>query len=651
MRRGLVLVALAGVLAGVLSVSTVAAGAAAPPGLLIGVAKADITPPPFDAAADAAAFALCPAAVFSGPRAFALQEPYLDRNGDGRFEYTDPYCDANHNRRYDGLYLSSAPDHLLRSVHDPIDARAIAFSDGTHTVAIASVVNQGLFENYSHRIRDAVQRQRPGVTDVEISATHNESSPDAIGIYGAPDVDGVAGGRSGIDDYYISFLVDRVASAIIAAYDNLQPAKLRATSFPLPSDLRVRLSNNFPTTQDDGSAAAIDPKVRLLTATTNRGAPIFTMVNLAAHNQEIGHSGSGGLGYMVSGDWPGYMERELERVHGGMGVFLVGANGSEEDPETVPPVSSDAHPECHDGCFAQSQATGEAIAHAALAHLGATEAVRPGPVSLARTEFFVPLENNLFKAAAAAGLFGDRQGYVDGVPVGPGLGTEFRTEVGVVGVGPDIQVLANPGESFPALIMGSPWGIEDASCPDRPNPPVPAWHATARWRFEAGLADDMIGYLLPEWGFASEPGTYVTTCQTDQDDRDARGHQHKLEDESVGPTAGNLVAEQLTALLDAHPDPTLSVQSGRFVLPDGTITRWATGAVGVVLADGRVLAVKGVRAFGTRRVDGTITFVDYDGAPQTAADLSTRGIRTADGHRVFVDLYPTMSLAPLGPAR
>jgi len=516
-------------------------------------------------------------------------------------------------------------------VHDPIDARAIAFSDGSTTAVLVSVVNQGLFENYTHRIRDRVQQLRPGVTDIEVSANHNESSPDAIGIYGAPDVDGVTGARSGIDDYYIGFLVERVADAAVAAYDDLQPAVVRATSFPLPSDVRVQLSNNFPTTDDDGHAAAIDPKVRLLTATTAHGAPLFELVNLAAHNQEIGHSGAGDLAHEISADWPGYLQHELERTMGGMGVFLAGDNGSEEDPETVPPVPVTAHPECTDGCYAQAQATGEAIAHAAFSHAGELERVQPGTVTIQRDEFFVPLENNLFRVAGAAGLFGDRVGYVNGIPVAPGLGNEFRTEVGVIAVGPDVQVLANPGEAFPALMLGSPWGIDDAGCPDRANPPAPAWHASARWRFEAGLANDMIGYLLPAWGFSSEPGTYTTTCFNDQDNRDPKGHQHKLEDESVGPTAGNLVAEHLTALLDADHDPTITVAQGRFLLGDGTTSRRASGAVGVVLADGRVVPV-----------GGGVRFIDYDGAPQSSPDLSTRGVQMADGRQVFLDVYPVL---------
>ena len=35
-------------------------------------------------------------------------------------------------------------------------------------------------------------------------------------------------------------------------------------------------------------------------------------------------------------------------------------------------------------------------------------------------------------------------------------------------------------------MLGSPWGIEDASCPSRADPPVPTWHASAKHRFQVG---------------------------------------------------------------------------------------------------------------------------------------------------------------------
>jgi hypothetical protein len=279
-------------------------------------------------------------------------------------------------------------------------------------------------------------------------------------------------------------------------------------------------------------------------------------------------------------------------------------------------------------------------------------ALAAGNVAIRRQEFYVPLENNLFRAAAAAGLFGDRQTYVNGIPAGS-AGTDVRTEVGVVDVGPDLQLLANPGEAFPALMVGSHWGLEDASCPERPNPPTPTWHATARFRFQVGLADDLLGYLIPAWGFATQPGAFPTTCVTDQNDKDQRGHQHKLETESVGPTGANAVAQNLTALLDQTGTQHARIAPGRFVLADGTMSRSPQGAVGVWVDDGSagglLVAVDGVAGFGARPADQHGTFIDYDAASQTAPDLLTHGM-VSGGRQWFIDVYPDVTGPALGGA-
>jgi hypothetical protein len=269
------------------------------------------------------------------------------------------------------------------------------------------------------------------------------------------------------------------------------------------------------------------------------------------------------------------------------------------------------------------------------------------------------------------------------VPTGS-VGHDLRTSVATVDVGPDLQFLANPGEAFPALILGGPWGIEDAGCPERPNPPVPTWHAYAPNRFQIGLADDMIGYEEPAWAFSSLPGAFnyerspdhggPATCTNDLDDRDPRGHQHKLETEGAGPTASNLVARNLTRLLKHHPDPVAHVRLGRYVYRDGTLSRrpdrtepsgsrqsavavWLTepGSTRLSRGTGRIVALPGIRAFGDRRVDAAGRFMDYDGRPQGGPDVTTRGMltgRRADPDaRYYVKVYPALTAAPLGSAR
>jgi hypothetical protein len=376
------------------------------------------------------------------------------------------------------------------------------------------------------------------------------------------------------------------------------------------------------------------------------------VMSLAAHNQEIGHSDDPAVALQLSSDWPGYFAKRLEDLEGGMGMFLVGDNGSEEDPQTVPHVA------CGQGCRAQAEATGDGLADALAAQAPGAARVRPGAPSLQTTELYVPLENNLFKAAAAAGLFGDRQTYVNGVPAGR-AGNELLTEVAVADLGPDLQLIANPGEAFPALMLGSPWGIDQVGCPDRPNPPVPTWRAYARFRLQVGLANDMIGYEIPPWAFSSQPGVFTTsygddlTCVNDSSDKDPKGHQHKLETEGIGPTASGMVAGALTSLLAKQPDPSARIVPGRFIQPDGSLTRTAEGAVGAWIdyppGAGTVVALPGISAFGSRLVDRHGGFMDYDGTAQDSPDITTRGMQA--GARWYLDVYPALSGPQLGPAR
>jgi hypothetical protein len=671
---------------------------AAAAGFRVGAARVDVTPPSRASGADGDTFAACPS-FMKGPRPFAFEEPYRDLNGNGYFDYQDPatgtiqepYCDADQNGRYDGIYVSSGTNQLAAVVHDPIDARAVAFSDGTTTIVVVSVVSQGIFNAYqpdlngpigtlgTKDMRARAKQLRPGITDMIVSSNHNESSPDPIGIYGAPDAGGTlpAGGNSGIDDYYMDWLADRVAEAAARAYDRLQPATLWARQFLTPPNLYVEV-HNFPTTADDEfKPRAIDPKIGVLQARDTTGKPIVTVMSLAAHNQEIGHSnltdpahGNVPLKREISSDWPGYFHRRLQSLIPGLAMYLVGDNGSEEDPSTVPPLTA---PQCGpitnpqdppyaqrtDGCYPQARATGDAFAQAVAAEAQKAKRLRFGKLRIDRQEFDVPLENNGFRALAQAGVFDNRPTYNDGVYAGRS-GRDLRTEVGVADIGPDLQLIANPAESFPALMLGSPWGIEDAECPNRPNPSVPTWHAHADYRFQVGLANDLIGYMIPAWAAFSDPELYtVDSCHSSK-------HNHGLDSESVGPTASNAVANQLTALLSKRPDPTAHIRLGRFVRADGSLSRRPQGAVAVWLTDpgsrslspgsGTIVAVKGVTGFGDRAVDSSGRFMDYDGAPQGgAANILTRGMLVygCDGavaKRYYVNVYPALSGGPLDSA-
>ena len=187
----------------------------------------------------------------------------------------------------------------------------------------------------------------------------------------------------------------------------------------------------------------------------------------------------------------------------------------------------------------------------------------------------------------------------------------------------------------------------------------------------------MIGYEKPAWSFLYDtPGTFTPTdgCTSDPHD-----HSHGLEDEAVGPTAGNMVAQNLSDLLDQTPDPTAEIRLGRYVKADGTLTdaytapldqgapgHFPTDAVAIWLAapgsttldpvpghpdSGTIVALGNVRSFGDRRVDSNGTFMDFDGAEEPGGpDVSTRGmlVKAFDGsvqQRYYVNVYPALSVS------
>jgi hypothetical protein len=669
---GRVLIGLIG--AGLLAVPA-PAGAAG--GFLAGAGIETTSPPAVGSPADhqfGPPSLACPSSLYPLRGRFGLQEPFSDSGHDGQWDPGDRFCDANANGRWDGIYADNG-NGPAGGVHDPIDVRAIAISDGRHRpVVYASVDQIGIFDYYTDQARADLAHTYRVRADLVVSADHNESSPDSIGLYGALQTPVGVGLRSGIDEYYMRFLEDRIAHAAADAVHALRPASLYAIQvkgllpsgasgheYPLLTGMSQRISDQFPTSvalPHDDRVAAVDTKMGVVQARDPTGQPIFTVMSLAAHNQEMGNSGAA-----LSADWPGAFEHAFDETHPGVAMFLVADNGSEEDPQTSPtviPKGSENHSSVATQ-YIQARATGERFAAIVSAVVRGAQRLAPGPVTLIRRQICVPLENNGFLALAAAGEFGLRQGYVCDasgrplfpIPNGsilPTASTEFRTYLSFADIGPDLQLIDNPGEAFPALMLGSPFGVEEESC-NRPNPAVPTWHARAPFRLQVGLADDLIGYLVPAWGFASgTPGLF----NNDLCSQDMNGHGHKLESESVGPTGANDVANGLAAMLDSFPDQTAHFVRGRFVLADGSYSRWPTGAAGMLLADNVLIGAPGTAGFGHRAVDKTGVFMDYDGQPQRAPDITTRGMMVLGGDgcvlaRYYLDVFPSLAgRQPLG---
>src|SRR5205807_5752213 len=120
--------------------------------------------------------------------------------------------------------------------------RAVVIAAGTSRAAIVAVDSIGIFNVTIERIREQVKRLDPSLTQVFVSSTHDESAPDPIGLWG-PDTSELpehpetpTAVSSGVDEYYMTFLVERVAKAVVAADHARRKATLGAAVGAMPSN-------------------------------------------------------------------------------------------------------------------------------------------------------------------------------------------------------------------------------------------------------------------------------------------------------------------------------------------------------------------------------------------------------------------------------
>ncbi|MHB1710767.1 MAG: hypothetical protein ACYCV7_05110 [Acidimicrobiales bacterium] len=452
--------------------------------------------------------------LWPGKRLYAFEEPYIDLYGIGRYAPGDPFCDATHSGYYQGLWLAggSSGDRSPTSVQpgNPLQAEAVVFSLHGQRKAMVVVDSIGLFNVTMDQIRaDAARmlaaRGLPPVGQVFVSSTHDESAPDPIGLWG-PDLTGTpaaaltgsapagTGVTSGVDSYYLNFLAAQAASAIVAADSHLAPSVLRLTVAHLPSNVQTCWSS-YP--YIDNQLIPIMQGVNTVT-----GRPIFTLVNGNSHVETFAFSGVASEQAMMSADWAGLLRSDLAAAYpGSVGIEMSGLVGSVETPSVYQPASTqviNVPGKLHgvpnpDGCNSvyPNPTTGTPVTSAsalvtdyasamastvtaALASHSRTVAVHQ--MSGQHTRLCVQLENNLFAAAFAAGMFPQRPAYADptcsvgarfnptNLPVpayhlAPGhvWGPSplwLKTDVGVLTVGP-AQFSYTPGEVFPvAQIRG-----------------------------------------------------------------------------------------------------------------------------------------------------------------------------------------------------
>lgn len=633
----------------------------------VGAAVADFSPPLAGHAPGDDPANCNHSSLFNGPRPFAFEEPYVATGGATTYAAGDVYADCDGNLRWEGNLLGggdSTPRFYTR-VADPVTARALVVGNGSSTIAVEVVDQEGLFNVYADEIRALVAAAGIHLNGIYISATHDESAPDSLGL------GGISQTTSGVNSYWVNYMVHQSALAIEQAYRAMRPARIRYTEVLEPSNVRQCWSS-YPFVDDQHIP------VLQAVSTGRRPKVIATLASVSQHDETLGFNGGSpeldAENDWVSSDWVGFFRNALAQRFGGVAIEMAGAVGSVESPEVYPRAISRVPQQFVDashpaGCrtlFDVGRQTDAAGAlHVPLGYDGETRAFG---VDMARSviagisggtwywsrsnalwgstaNICVPLGNELFELGATLGVFADRPGYnatctarSPVLPNGTTVGTALQSQVAAFGIG-DAEFLAIPGEAFPFTFLRGFLGPEDMPTPSAPLPPWPLPSMHARFRFIDGLAEDMLGYIFPAGDAVGVP----TLSNLSPPDTDRFGCGHSDDSEAASAQSGNIIGRALVALLAAHDGPAERVLTGRYVLPGGALSRDPLGGPEVKCNVDQTFRYAG-RAVAVRLASGVKVkpraWMSLSGLPQQRPDRDTRGYIDAHGSRVWLDVFP-----------
>jgi hypothetical protein len=641
--------------------------------------------------------------LFTGRRLFAFEEPYIDRQGTGHYDEGDPFVDCNADGRWNGNFLGGGGNspRFYDHVADPVGARAMVVSNGHRSIAVEVLDHEGAFDIYLSAIRQqavALLGPHAGLRaqDIFISSTHDESAPDSIGLYG---VDAVT---SSVNPYWAAYMVRHAAQAIAEAWASQRPATIRYaealepatfrqcwSSYPFVDDQLVPVVQAVDAATGRAIATLADVSQHAETLGFNGGSALDPAApSPTTLEQEK---------TWVSADWPYWFRTRMESDMGGVGIEMAASVGSNETPQVftttvsrTPQQFVDAgHPAgCRTeftadtstmvplGYYSEDVALGTQLAGAveqALASGGTQSASHD--LSGARADVCLEDTNVLFAVGGAAGLFGGRPSYVDPQctvpqplpPTGNTVAAFIRTQVAAFRIG-DGTFVSIPGEVFPFTYLRSFLGPQDMPCPDPsssgacggpPSPTLacaqgnpyalPPWlmpHMHTPYRFIDGLAEDMVGYIFPCGNGVGVPGEYpVSNPSASGTDRFGCGHSDDSESASsnASDALGNAAVSLLDSLGGGRPSVPENIVTGRYVMPDGTLSRDPLGSPPSIGCSVNTLFTPSGPAVAVRLADGTTVtpaqWMSLSGRPQAGPDRNTRGWIDASGQRHWLDVF------------
>jgi hypothetical protein len=365
------------------------------------------------------------------------------------------------------------PNRRATGIDLDLYVRALAMRTDETSVVLVAVDLIGLTLPDIEDIRNRIAEHGLAAQNVIVACTHTHSGPDTIGLWGPQE------GLTGRNVIYQEFLKQAIVDIAIEALTFCCPVRMRYATSYLPEFVK-----NYRTPE------IVDNEVAVVQFVKPDGEIVATLLNLACHPEVLD-----GESTLLSADYAGAACAAVEAAVGGTALHISGALGG-----MLSPNIAERSP---DGV----QRMGRAYAEVALAALASAELCEVPRLAFQRKRFLLPQANPLFRMVQEIGLTRSR----------PEINGMLATECAYLDLGP-VQIASIPGELLPRL------GFQLKAA--MPGP----------CRILAGIADDELGYILPDDEFIT-PADYRNP-----------GAQYE-ESMSVGPETGSRFMQAALALI------------------------------------------------------------------------------------------------------
>ena len=294
-------------------------------------------------------------------------------------------------------------------IHDRLYARAVALSDGDQTVILLANDLLAITDDIRTAVYQKINREISLKPDsIMISASHTHSGPGALA---KRFWESFATGP--FEQSVFEEITQKMARAAVEAYQGMKPARLGSGSVQVPDLISNRMVVDGPR----------DPDLSFLVIKTVDPGVTAYVANYSAHPTVLKDNND-----LISGDFPGALERHLEETPGVIALYTA---GSVADMTANPPEGTDD--------FEKADKMGRALAnkilealpsvvyrdHARIGSVLATVQLPSTQVKLGRHRL----------ASSLGNLFFDRQTVIQAIRVGDslllGVPCDLSSEIGL----------------------------------------------------------------------------------------------------------------------------------------------------------------------------------------------------------------------------